>query len=96
MKSKWLRTIIYAAGLLPLLFPIQSISQTAASHDSIIVAIAPEYDDVSGAHRFLFGESYRKLWAAPVKLKVFYLGKEKGGLTITERGGGLQTKSLHG
>jgi hypothetical protein len=62
--------------------------------DHIKVAIAPEYDDVTGAHRFLFGESYRKLWAAPVRLKIFYLDREKGGLRITEKGGGLQTKSL--
>ncbi len=66
----------------------------AQSSDSITVAIAPGYDSVSGLHRLLFGEGYRKLWAAPVKMKVFYLSKEKGGLTITEQGGGLQTKSL--
>src|SRR6476620_5043724 len=73
------------------LISFQAFSQ---SKEKIKVAIAPEYDDVSGAHRFLFGESYRKLWAAPVTLKVFYLGKEKGGLRITGKGGGLQTKSL--
>ncbi|MGZ3837019.1 MAG: BamA/TamA family outer membrane protein [Flavisolibacter sp.] len=62
--------------------------------DSVTVSIAPEYDAVSGFHRFLFGEGYRKLWAAPVKMKVFYLSREKGGLTILQKGGGLQTKSL--
>lgn len=74
-----------------LLFRADSFAQ---SNDSITVAIAPGYDSVSGFHRFLFGEGYRKLWAAPVKMKVFYLSREKGGLTITEQGGGLQTKSL--
>jgi hypothetical protein len=49
---------------------------------------------VTGAHRFLLGDSYRQLWAAPVRLRVFHLGREKGGLTIVQRGGGLQTKSL--
>jgi len=62
--------------------------------DSVTVAVAPEYDSVTNVHRFLFGESYRKLWAAPVRVKVFNLKKERGGLTILERGGGLQTKSL--
>src|SRR3954471_14807885 len=62
--------------------------------DSITVAIAPAYDDVSKTHRFFLGESYRKLWAAPVKMKIFHLEKEKGGLTILQKGGGLQTKSL--
>lgn len=68
-------------------------AQTPAG-DSITVAISPAYDSVSSTHRMLFGESYRKLWAAPVKMKVFYLEKEKGGLTIEQMGGGLQTKSL--
>jgi hypothetical protein len=62
--------------------------------DSITVAISPAYDSVGNLHRMLFGESYRKLWAAPVKMKVFYLAKEKGGLTIEQMGGGLQTRSL--
>ncbi|MEZ5017226.1 MAG: BamA/TamA family outer membrane protein [Flavipsychrobacter sp.] len=62
--------------------------------DSVLVAIAPEYDEVSNTHRFLFGEHYRKLWATPVKLKVFDLKEEQGGLSILKRGGGQQTKSL--
>jgi len=78
-----------------LFFISNSFAQTSVqTGDSITIAIAPEYDQVSGVHRALFGESYRKLWATPVKMKVLYLNKEKGGLTITEKGGGLQTKSL--
>jgi hypothetical protein len=60
--------------------------------DSITVAIAPEYNEVNGAHRFWFGNNYRETWAAPVKLKVFYIQKE--GLEILQQGGGQQTKSL--
>ena len=62
--------------------------------DSVTIAVAPAYDSVSGFHRFLFGESYRKLWAAPVKVRVFHLNKEKGGLSIVQLGGGLQSKSI--
>ena len=62
--------------------------------DSVTVAVAPAYDSVSKFHRFLFGESYRKLWAAPVKVRVFHLNKEKGGLSIVQLGGGLQSKSI--
>jgi hypothetical protein len=62
--------------------------------DSVTVAIEPTYTQVTGAHRWLLGDSYRQLWAAPVKLPVFHLGQAKGGLTILQRGGGLQTKSL--
>jgi hypothetical protein len=85
---------IIALFILLLTRSIVSAQKTPPGRDYIKVAIAPEYDEVSGFHRFLFGESYRKLWAAPVRLKVFYLGNEKGGLKITEKGGGLQTKSL--
>jgi hypothetical protein len=63
-------------------------------NDSITIAVAPEYDKVGKLHRTLFGENYRKLWAVPVKIRVFRLQKEKGGLTILQTGGGLQTKSL--
>lgn len=68
-------------------------SQVAVS-DSITVAIAPEYDDVSKSHRKWFGENYRKLWATPVKMRVFHLEQERGGMKILKKGGGQQTKSL--
>ena len=64
------------------------------SQDSITIAVEPAYDSVSGFHRFLFGENYRKEWATPVKMRIVHLSKEKGGLKITEKGGGNQTKSL--
>lgn len=63
-------------------------------NDSIRIAIEPEYNKVSKTHRFFLGENYRALWAAPVKLKVFRLEDEKGGLKILKKGGGLQTMSL--
>ncbi|MGZ3874956.1 MAG: BamA/TamA family outer membrane protein, partial [Mucilaginibacter sp.] len=66
----------------------------AHQNDSVKVAIEPEYDKVTKFHRMLLGESYRKLWATPVTIKVFRLTSEKGGLKILQRGGGMQTKSL--
>jgi hypothetical protein len=63
-------------------------------NDSVKVAIEPVYDLAGSSHRKFFGESWRKLWAAPVKFRVFHLQQEKGGLTILQRGGGMQTKSL--
>ena len=62
--------------------------------DSITIPVEPEYDHVSNIHRKLFGENYRRLWATPVKMKVFYLEHEKGGLKVVEQGGGKQTRSL--
>ncbi|MHA6248467.1 BamA/TamA family outer membrane protein [Pontibacter sp. CAU 1760] len=71
----------------------QSFSQTAFP-DSITLAIAPEYNDVSNAHRYWFGENYRTIWATPVKMRVFNMGAERGGMKILKQGGGQQTKSL--
>jgi hypothetical protein len=70
----------------------KSFSQNKA--DSISIAIEPVYNSVTKTHQFLFGDNYRKLWAAPVTLRIFHLAKEKGGLTILQPGGGMQTKSL--
>jgi Calcineurin-like phosphoesterase len=62
--------------------------------DSITVSIHPAYDSVSGFHRAIFGENYRKEWAAKVKLPYLKLSKLHGGLAPEQRGGGMQTKSL--
>ena len=66
----------------------------STSSDSITIAIAPEYDEVSKSHRKWFGENYRTLWATPVRMRVFRLDQERGGMTILKKGGGMQTKSL--
>ncbi|MCK4747262.1 MAG: hypothetical protein KAT15_09510, partial [Bacteroidales bacterium] len=44
--------------------------------------------------RVLFGNNYREEWLIPVEVPVFDFNKEKGGLEIVKKGGGLQTKSL--
>ena len=77
-----------------LLVGVICLAGSGRAQESITVAVEPAYDSVSGFHRFLFGENYRKEWATPVKLRVVKLSLEKGGLKITEKGGGLQTKSL--
>nr|WP_249665350.1 BamA/TamA family outer membrane protein [Mucilaginibacter sp. Bleaf8] len=69
-------------------------AQTAGKTGEVTKAIEPGYNNVSQAHRVLFGENYRKLWALPVNMRVMHLGNEKGGLTVLEKGGGLQTRSL--
>lgn len=40
------------------------------------------------------GSNYRAEWNTPVKAPMFYISKEKGGLTPVKLGGGKQTKSL--
>ena len=48
----------------------------------------------NGFKRWLLGENYRTLWATELDFRVFDVKKEKGGLEILKRGGGMQTKSL--
>jgi len=62
--------------------------------DSVIVSASEKYDEGTGFKRFLHGKNYRAEWAAKVRMKVFNLRKEKGGMTIESLGGGKQTTSL--
>jgi len=90
------KNLVALAAFCPLLlWPGLAVrAQLSAGKDSITIAVAPEYNQVSGFHRFWLGESYRKIWATPVKMRIIQLQKEKGGLKIVKLGGGMQTRSL--
>jgi len=75
-------------------YTFKGIAQSHLTEDSITVAIEPQYNKVSKTQRFLLGQNYRPLWSTPVKMKVFHISQEKGGLKILQLGGGMQTKSL--
>lgn len=62
--------------------------------DSIVVKVHPSYNDVTGAHKWLFGKNYREEWAVPVKLPIIRISEVYGGLTPDKEGGGYQSKSL--
>jgi hypothetical protein len=62
--------------------------------DSLTVKVHPVYDSVSGFHRWLFGEGYRKEWGTAVKLPVIKISEVYGGLKPLREGGGMQSKSL--
>ena len=42
----------------------------------------------------IFGENYRTAWSQEIEVPVIDLATESGGLTITQKGGGMQTLSL--
>jgi hypothetical protein len=50
--------------------------------------------EAHGLKETLLGDSYRDQWTSPLRVKVLDLASYAGGLTPTEIGGGLQTKSL--
>jgi hypothetical protein len=64
------------------------------AHDSVTAAVNRRYAEVSGMKRWLLGNNYRTEWATPIKLKVFRVNEEKGGLTPEGQGGGNQTTSI--
>ncbi|MEP7371982.1 MAG: BamA/TamA family outer membrane protein [Chitinophagaceae bacterium] len=71
-----------------------ALADTAITTDSTTVQIHPAYEEPGKLHRFLFGENYRKEWAAPTRLPVIRLSKFQGGLKPLQRGGGMQSQSL--
>jgi hypothetical protein len=62
--------------------------------DSVIITAHPEFDLASKLHRGVYGENYRKEWAAPAKVPVIRISRYKGGLTPVEYGGAHQTQAL--
>lgn len=61
--------------------------------DSIIVKASDKYN-LSKTTKFWLGENYRDIWDTPIKVKVFDISNQNGGLEVIKRGGGFQTKSL--
>lgn len=62
--------------------------------DSIVVQANKKYNERSNFHRKLFGENYRKEWAAETKVPMLRISEIEGGLTPIKRGGGMQTVSI--
>ena len=92
--------------ILPLLFTLIAASVDAqhriiekkansnGAPDSIVQAVHPSYINVTGAHRWFFGNNYRKEWASEVKMPLIWISKVHGGLLPVKEGGGMQSKSL--
>jgi hypothetical protein len=77
---------------LALLFP-GGLAARQPPADSVTVVPGAQYK-AGALHRLFFGSRYRALWTTPIRVPVLDLGTYAGGLRPTERGGGLQTRSL--
>ncbi len=72
-----------------------SVAQSTLSlKDSTIVVKANDQPEISNFYKSLYGHNYREVWDTQVPLPLFDIGKEQGGLTIVQKGGGGQTSSL--
>lgn len=72
---------------------LRAQERSAATIQTAVVAPRSTYE-AGWLHRFLLGDLNRDLWSLPVEAPVLDLDTYAGGLTATERGGGLQTTSL--
>src|SRR5690606_36346940 len=68
--------------------PIKNIEQ-----DTVVVSASHQYAAGPG-RRFFFGSNYRDAWQTPVKIPVFRLSQQQGGMKVLQKGGGQQTLSL--
>jgi len=73
---------------------LSSINPTVSTADSITVPANTAYDKVSSQHRKLFGEGFRKEWAAAETFPLIRISEIAGGLKPLQRGGGMQSTSL--
>jgi hypothetical protein len=73
---------------------IQCVSQSVQGFDSVSAPASLKYKHPGILIRIANGKNYRNEWGQPVKMPLFDITKEQGGLTITKSGGGHQTKSL--
>lgn len=89
MRYKQLLSIVF---LLAAASP--AFAQKPVEADSITVIANAKFDKAGLFKRAILGTNYRKVWAQPIKVPIFHLDKEKGGLKITGTGGGNQTTSL--
>lgn len=59
------------------------------------VTVVPNEDLAAGPlKRFFFGDLYRDVWTAPIRVPVLRMDTTCGGLTAKTTGGGMQTRSL--
>ncbi|EOR96483.1 Surface antigen (D15) precursor [Arcticibacter svalbardensis MN12-7] len=70
------------------------VSTSITKGDSISIAANPAYNQVSSLHLNLFGEGFRKEWAAQETLPLIRISEIAGGLKPLQRGGGMQSTSL--
>jgi hypothetical protein len=74
--------------------PASAVVIKRIAEDSVVVQVHPSYNKHGKFHRWVFGENYRKEWAAPTTLPVIHISEIHGGLIPLQLGGGFQSKSL--
>ncbi|MGN6419208.1 MAG: BamA/TamA family outer membrane protein [Pseudobacter sp.] len=93
--SKDPNQVIYTTSLPAFKAPtLHEQAITSPSLPDSFTTVAAPYYKAGRFKRWLFGANYRKEWTTPITVPVFDIGKMRGGLTPTRRGGGMQSRSL--
>lgn len=71
-----------------------SAGSAAAQTDAAASVVPGTHYAAGGFYQFLFGDDYRQLWTAALRVPYLRLDTVAGGLSPTTAGGGFQTKSL--
>jgi len=77
----------------PVAAALQPALDFPARADSVTVAAGKRYQ-AGALHRWFAGDTYRDLWATPIRVPVLDWQTYAGGLRPVKEGGGMQTKSL--
>lgn len=67
--------------------------KTTLFQDSITIQASNKYN-ISKSKYLWMGKNYRDIWNTPIKVPVFNIGTQNGGLQIVKRGGMQQTFSI--
>lgn len=79
---------------LGLLMLLAQLAAAQPSADSAVVVTPGERYRKGAVHRWFLGDTHRRLWDTPIRVRVVDLGRYAGGLVATERGGSKQSRSL--
>jgi hypothetical protein len=80
--------------LLPTALALLLCAAPAGAQDSTVAVVpGPQYG-TGWFHRLLFGGHYRDLWTTPMPAEALDMDRFAGGLTVSAKGGGQQTRSL--
>lgn len=87
-------TKLFSAKL-PDVIPLETEKFTHLVMDSLWVTASASYQyEASTLRKSFLGENYRAEWSQKIPLLAFDIGKERGGLKILQKGGGMETMAL--
>jgi hypothetical protein len=75
--------------------PVEAEKVVMEGNEAMSVTVNASYRYEAGNfRRGLLGDNYRDEWATKLHMPAFDIGREKGGLKIIQKGGGLETMAL--